>query len=91
MPELPKAGTLGYLTLFPTAYFFRGSHREGWIPLPLWIIHFGVSEPNSFLHSQLYIYKELQNSGFGGRSKFCHEFDLHVEFFVNQKFIKEYL
>ena len=49
------------LTLFPTAYFFRGSHGGGWNPPPLWKIHFGVSEPNSFLHSQLYIYKELRS------------------------------
>ena len=25
--------------LFPTAYFFRGSHGEGWNPPPLWKIH----------------------------------------------------
>ena len=27
------------LTLFPAAYFFRGSHGGGWNPPPLWKIH----------------------------------------------------
>ena len=49
------------LTLFPTAYFFRGSQGGGWNPPPLWKIHFGVSEPNSFLQRHLYIYSQLKS------------------------------
>ena len=37
-----------------------------WLPrggdsTPLWKIHFGVSEPKSFLHSHLYIYRQLKS------------------------------
>ena len=35
--------------------------RGGWIPSPLLKTHFGVSDPNSFLHSKWYIYKELRS------------------------------
>ena len=32
----------------------------GFHPPPIWKTHFGVSDPNYFLHSQVYIYKELR-------------------------------
>ena len=89
---------LNILTLSPTAYFFRGSHGGGWNPPPLVKMHLEVSEANSFLHSHWYIYKELrskricsqlQNSGFGGRSKFGREVDLRVEISKIVKIYKE--
>ena len=61
-------------------------------------MHLEVSEANSFLHSHWYIYKELrskricsqlQNSGFGGRSKFGREVDLRVEISKIVKIYKE--
>jgi hypothetical protein len=52
-----------FLTLFPTAYFFRGSHREGgWNPPPPKenpLI--SVRAQFVFVHSNLYIYKQLKS------------------------------
>ena len=66
------------LTLFPTAYFFRGSQGGGFHIL--WKIHFGVSEPNTYIDSlnprgQV----DLQNSRDEVRSKFGRELDTLVE------------
>jgi hypothetical protein len=46
------------LTLFTMAYF-SVAPTEGVESTPLWKIHLLSSEPNSFLHSRLYINKEL--------------------------------
>ena len=49
------------LTLLDSASEISGWPGGGWIPPPLLKTHFGVSDPNSFLHSKLYIYKELRS------------------------------
>ena len=41
--------------------FFSWLPRGGWNPPPLVKMHLEVSEANSFLHSQWYIYKELRS------------------------------
>ena len=85
-----------FLNPIPHGIFFSRLPRGGVSHTPPWKINLEVSEPNSFLHSQWYICKELrskrifsqlQNSGFGGRSKFGRNVDLRVE---NPKIAKIY-
>ena len=60
----------------------------GGFPTHLWKTHFGVSDPNSFLHSQIYIHKELRSKGIANltyASKFrkskIYKGKLEAEFF----------
>ena len=55
-------GILHFLLVnpIPQDIFFSWLPWGGWNPTPLWKIHLGVSEPNSFLHSQSCIYKQLR-------------------------------
>ena len=79
-----------FLNHIPHGIFFLWT--PGGFHLPLWKIHFGVSEPNSFLHRHLYIYRHLkskrtrfylQNSRDEVRSNFGRKLDKCVE---NSKF-----
>ena len=79
---------IGIVNPISHSIFFSWLPRgRGWITPPLWKIHFGVSEPNSFLHSHLYIYRQLkskrtslylQNSRDEVRSKFGRKLDESV-------------
>jgi hypothetical protein len=41
--------------------FMAAGGGGGWNPPSIWKIHFGMSEPNSFWHSHLYIYGQLKS------------------------------